>query len=280
MKTVDNPKVFLIAEPVINTEEMLRYLRVVGGEAWYERLFSVRKTKWEEGGGWKSPHIPAAEGLIEFMGRLCYRSWEPGLNANVTKVREDRGEYLLNVLKSGHGSVLEHASFSFVIHNASRVMTAELNRHRAGIAISEQSMRYVRLDDLPFRLPPTLSQKSQCDMASAVKELEEEIGRIIAREITDDMSFAEKKEKTSAIRRLAPMGIGTEIGWTANVRALRHVISMRSAQGAEEEIRIFANDVAEIMQKRCPLLFGDFEPVYGPGRDPGVPAWETPHWKV
>lgn len=268
MRVVDNPKVFLIAEPLIEISGMCEYLREVGGEAWWNRIGS---------GASRFGAVPAAEGLIEFMGRLCYRSWEPGLNKNVTKVREDRGEYLLNVLRSGHGSVLEHASFSFVVHNASRVLTAELCRHRAGIAISEQSLRYVRLDDLSFRLPPTLSPQAQELMGRAVEHLEEVITDLIENEITDDMKFAQKKEITSAIRRIAPLGLATEIGWTANIRAIRHVISMRSASGAEEEIRVFADQVAKIMQQKCPLLFGDFveEPVVG-----GPPAWETPNWKV
>lgn len=272
MKKVDNPEVFLIAEPQINMPQMLSYLKAVGGEAWWDRVGSGMHGL---GGG-----VPAAEGLIEFMGRLCYRSWEPGLNKNVTKIREDRGEYLLNILRTAHGSVLEHATFSFVIHNASRVMTAELNRHRAGIAISEQSLRYVRLDDLSFRLPPTLSKESQRLIQGLVQELEGSIKGIIQHEITDDMPFAEKKEKTSAIRRVAPLGLGTEIGWSANVRAIRHVIEMRSAHGAEEEIRVFANQIAEIMQKKCPLLFGDYEPVFKSGVDDSVPAWETPNRKV
>ena len=52
---------------------------------------------------------------------MCYRSWEPGLNPNVRKVREDQEAYLQNILKQQHGSVLQHASFTFVLHNVSRV---------------------------------------------------------------------------------------------------------------------------------------------------------------
>lgn len=267
MKLVENPEVFLIAEPQIDTGAILDYLAKIGGETWWGMRF-----------GDEVASIPAAEGLIEFAGRLCYKSWEPGLNANVTKIREDRGDYLLNVLRSGHGSVLEHANFSFVVHNASRVLTAELNRHRAGIAISEQSLRYVRLDDLSFRLPPTLSKQGQKHMQATVKYIEAQIKRLVETEITDDMDFAKKKEITSAIRRIAPLGLATEELWTANVRSIRHVISMRSAMGAEEEIRIFADELARLMQVKCPLLFGDFEDTNHTLGAP--PAWVTPHQKV
>src|SRR5262245_24717498 len=111
---------------------MRSYLEAVGGTAWLDRLDGA------DGSG------ESAETLIEFAGRLCYRSWEPGLNPNVRKIRTDRGEYFENLLASGHGSVLEHANFTFVFHHVSRVFTHELVRHRAGSAFSQESLRYVR----------------------------------------------------------------------------------------------------------------------------------------
>ncbi|MFE2749505.1 FAD-dependent thymidylate synthase [Streptomyces scopuliridis] len=61
----------------------------------------------------------------------------PGLNSNITRIRTDQEEHLRNILASAHGSVLEHASFFFILHNASRVVTHELARHRAGTAVSQ-----------------------------------------------------------------------------------------------------------------------------------------------
>jgi len=110
MKRVE-PEVFLVSKPQLDYDEMARYLREVGGESWLERL-----DRGDLDGELNDP-----QNLAEFAGRLCYRSWEPGLNPNVTKVRTDQGEYLSNILASLHGSVLEHVSFSFVLHNVSRV---------------------------------------------------------------------------------------------------------------------------------------------------------------
>ena len=101
------PEVFLVARPAIDYEQMAAYLREVGGENWLERL--------DRG------ELDDAQNLAEFAGKLCYRAWEPGLNPNVSKVRNDHEAYLRNILKSAHGSVLEHASFTFVLHNVSRV---------------------------------------------------------------------------------------------------------------------------------------------------------------
>src|ERR1700747_2972749 len=137
MRSVE-PEVFLVARPKVDYEAMAAYLREVGGERWLER---VDRGQLE------------AQDLAEFAGKMCYRSWEPGLNPNVRKVRDDQEVYLQNILKQAHGSVLEHVSFSFVLHNVSRVFTHEIARHRPGTAISQESLRYVRLDELPFWFP-------------------------------------------------------------------------------------------------------------------------------
>src|SRR5687768_11883267 len=200
-----------------------------------------------------------AELLVELAGRACYRSWEPGLNPNVTRVRTDRGEYLANILSSAHGSVLEHASFTFALHDVSRVFTHELVRHRAGSAFSQESLRYVRLTDVGFRVPPALEPVRE-RVVSIVEQLEE-LQVEAARELGIDdegVPFDVKKEVTSALRRLAPMGLSTSIVWTANVRTLRHVIAMRTAEGAEEELRFVFDLVARVMQREAPLLFQDF----------------------
>src|SRR3954467_3917257 len=126
------PQVFLIARPALDADGLRGYLEAVGGAAWLER---------RTGHG-------AAETLVEFAGRACYRSWEPGLNPNVTRVRTDQREYFENILRSAHGSVLEHASWSFALRDVSRVATHEIVRHRAGAAYSQESLRYVRLVDI------------------------------------------------------------------------------------------------------------------------------------
>ena len=243
------PNVFLIARPAVDLDAMRGYLEDVGGESWLERQI-------DESGG--APN--SAELLVEFCGRACYRSWEPGLNVNVTHVRTDRREYLENILRSAHGSVLEHANFSFALRNCSRVMTHELVRHRAGSAFSQESLRYVRLTDIGFRVPPALEPVRE--RVLAIVEQLEEFQREAAEQLGLDeegVPFHVKKEATSALRRLAPIGLSTDIIWTANVRTLRHVIEMRTDPGAEEELRLVFDTIAGVALREAPLLFQDFQ---------------------
>ncbi len=243
------PSVHLVARPSVDVDGMRNYLESVGGASWLER-------RLEEGGGATAD----AELLVEFGGRMCYRSWEPGLNANVTRIRTEKDEYFANLLRSLHGSVFEHANYSFAFHNVSRVFTHELVRHRAGSAFSQESLRYVRLTDIGFRVPSALEPIRE-EVLTLVEQLEEfQLSAADALGLDDEgVPFSVKKEITSALRRLAPIGLSTDILWTANVRTLRHVIEMRTASGAEEELRVVFDEVARIACEEAPNLFQDFE---------------------
>lgn len=202
--------------------------------------------------------------LVSFYAKLCYKSLTEGKNANVTKIRgiEDN---LKGVIASGHGSVFEHVWLNFVTTDCSRVFTHELVRHRVGTAFSQTSGRYVAIDDIDLVLPPELRFSGSpfaVEKADAVTSVIDELGDNIRigcvklREllITADMPFAEKKRITSAIRRLAPNGQTNEIGWSCNVRALRHLIELRTAGHAEWEIRYVFNEVAQMVFAKWPMM--------------------------
>lgn len=212
---------------------------------------------------------------IALAAKRCYMSYEPNLNPNVTKVRKDYIEYFDNILKSGHGSVLEHTTFSFAIEGVSRVFTAEMNRHRAGWAISEGSLRYIRFDkEIPWWLPTSLEVKesdnnelknkkikSQEIFTKAFEHQEQCYSELLKLWDMDsnDKNFHYKKVVTSCLRRIVGLGVATGGVWTGNVRALRHVMTMRASPAAEEEIFYVFSKIAKKMQEEEPLLFGDFE---------------------
>lgn len=236
------PRVFLVGRSAVVPEGMHDYLKHVG-------------TKW-------LPPVDVRDGdlLAEFMGRLCYRSWEPGLNANVTRIREDSKKYIENILSVKHGSVLEHPVLHLVFANVSRVFTHELVRHRAGMAYSQESLRFVRLDDLGLWLPPEIEHHP--DLVALFEKTFRDLGELqltLAKTVDlDSMPFSEKKKYTSAMRRVAPIGLATTIGVTANARALRHIAQMRSAASAEAEIRLVMDQLIPICQDQWPHMFQDF----------------------
>ncbi len=225
-------------------------------------------------GEWETDAQSDAEMLFEVAGRLCYRSFVPGLNANVTKVREGNNLYLRNIIGSGHGSVLEHAGDTYIFHNVSRVFTHEQVRNRVGLGYSQESLRYVRLDELKTYYPPILAdlppgtwpegmsrndahQWLKIKWESVIGNLEEIQGEMAKFFNLDKLPFDLKKRLTSVMRRLAPIGLATDIMVTANHRAWRHVIQQRTSRHAEEEIRLVYGMVFEEQAKCYPNIYQD-----------------------
>ncbi len=217
--------------------------------------------------------------LVALAAKQCYMAFQPGLNPNVTKVRADMVDYLDNVLKQKHGSVLEHSVFTFGINGCSRVFTGEMNRHRAGVGISERSMRYIRYTDIKFWMPECFREHPDdtaevsrkkwesrvllTDEFESQERLMSNLADVWKEELAPGSSFHNKKVLTSAFRRGIGMGIATGGVWTLNARALRHVIALRTDAGAEEEIVHVCRKIGRIMVEEVPELFGDFQDVNG-----------------
>lgn len=216
-----------------------------------------------------------AANLVRLIGKRCYMAFEVGLNPNISKVREDIKDYIDHILESKHGSVLEHVFFNFAVEGVSRVLTAELNRHRAGVAISEGSMRFIRFEDIPYWLPisiredasdsPELAHKKQTSryiFERAFEQAEQnyaELCKVWADELAPESKFSKKKEITSMIRRPVPIGVATGGVWSFNLRALRHVCTMRADGPAEEEINSLATKLLKHCMRTEIHFFGDFE---------------------
>jgi thymidylate synthase (FAD) len=253
-RLIERPEVFLVGQPSLDWDEIRRYLYKVEDRTDSHAVDWLSRVNKESAG----------EALVELGGRLCYRSWVPGANVNVTKIREDSGEYLGNILKSGHGSVLEHANYSFIFDDVSRVFTHEMVRHRAGVAVSQESMRFVRLTDIPFWFPEWAREdKALMAQSLIVLRMLEGHQQWMAKHFGLDnpnVPFAEKKHKTSFMRRFAPDGVATGMLCTINVRSIRHIIYMRTALGAEEEIRLVMDDVARLALEATPNLMQDYSP--------------------
>lgn len=239
------PQVFLIGESRVVEEGLRKYLTHIGAPAW------------------NSDAPTDSEKLIEVMGRLCYRSFKPGLNPNVTAIREHSKDYLANIFNVRHGSVTEHSVVNFIFADVSRVFTHELVRHRVGVAISQESLRFTRLEELGQWLPTVIREdaraveiftKTFVEMERLQKELAEHFQLD-----SPGVSFQKKKTVTSAMRRVAPLGLATTIGWSANFRTIRWVLELRTDPSAEEEIRLVFGKVGEIVTGRYPYLFSDFK---------------------
>jgi thymidylate synthase (FAD) len=198
------------------------------------------------------------ERLAEFAGRLCYMSQR-------NPASRPTGEYIENIMKQAHGSVLEHANYSVLLEGVSRSLTHELVRHRAGFAYSQLSQRYVDESTANFVVPPAIIGDEELERAwreqteSAQRSYVALVERLMERYAWVQDRVHRRKMAREAARGVLPNSTETKIVVTANVRAWRSMLELRSGEGAELEIRRLAVALIRIMQQEAPRFFGDFE---------------------
>ncbi len=198
------------------------------------------------------------ERLAEFAGRLCYMS-QKNPASRTTR------DYLENIKKQGHGSVLEHANYSLLIEGISRSLTHELGRHRAGFAYSQLSQRYVDESDAAFVIPPAMLG-DEALVAAWTKQIESAqqtyialVDQLMERYKWVDDKVHRRKMAREAARGVLPNSTETKIVVTGNARAWRTMLELRSSEAAELEIRRCAIAVLRVLQAEAPGFFADFE---------------------
>jgi thymidylate synthase (FAD) len=206
---------------------------------------------------WLGEHTDG-ERLAEFAGRLCYMS------QNNPASRPTR-EYLENIKKQGHGSVLEHANYSVLLEGVSRSLTHELVRHRAGFAYSQLSQRYVDESQAAFVVPPAVAGDEALETAwreqieAAQRTYVSLVEQLMDRYRWVDDKVHRRKMAREAARGVLPNSTETKIVVTANARAWRTMLELRSSEGAELEIRRCAVMVLRLLMTEAPGFFSDFE---------------------
>ncbi len=202
------------------------------------------------------------ERLAEFAGRLCYMS-----QANPAS-RETR-EYLENIKRQGHGSVLEHAVYSVLLEGVSRSLTHELVRHRAGFAYSQLSQRYVDESEANFVVPPAiigdeaLETRWREQIESAQNAYVTLVATLMERYDWVENRVQRRKMAREAARGVLPNSTETKIVVTANARAWRTMLELRASEGAEVEIRRLSVILLRLLQAEAPAFFSDFEVYQG-----------------
>lgn len=205
---------------------------------------------------WSSDSDKAGELLPELAGRLCYMSYGKGRKSNAA--------YLENILKSGHGSVLEHSVWNVLITGVSRSFTHELVRHRAGFGYSQLSQRYVDESETEFVEPEAIASDPELH---ALWEESVRTARDAYIALVDGLAakFSHVESKTlrrkmarQAARSVLPNATETKIFVTGNARGWRNFLELRANEHAEVEIRNVANLVFDILVKEAPSVFGDY----------------------
>lgn len=196
----------------------------------------------------QDPTSTHGESLVEFAGRACYQSFHKPNPAT----RSNRDYITRTVFEQGHGSISEHAVATLYLTGVSRACTHEIVRHRH-LSPSQLSQRFVDEGDARFVIPPALRDNDE-----AVAVLREQLHDTLATysELVDTLksSGLSRKQIREAARAVLPNCTETRIVLTGNMRAWRHFIELRTADGADAEIQEVARLVQKQLHKICPTL--------------------------
>lgn len=170
------------------------------------------------------------EGLAGKAAAICYRGKNPGKSLEVA-------------MKGGHHSVLEHAVFTFKVEGVSRVLLAQLTRHRLA-SFSVESQRYCGADQ-ELVVPKSMKRYELTDDIVAVKKAVEALYK-------KALALGVKEEDA---RYMTLQAGQTKLMVTMNVRELLHFFSLRCCARAQWEIRDLAWEMVKQAQKVAPVVF-------------------------
>ncbi|MBN1798109.1 MAG: FAD-dependent thymidylate synthase [Spirochaetales bacterium] len=187
-------------------------------------------------------------------GKVCY---SPHGIKQIQKhlSKEKDGAFLARIIRMGHLSVIEHASFSFMIEGISRACSHQLVRHRIA-SFSQKSQRYVDEKQFDYIIPPSIAAHQD-----AVKTYNQFMEQTMAfyNELVD---HGIPKEDA---RFVLPNATETKIFVSMNGRELLHFFEKRLCQRAQWEIRAAAEQMLDLVKKIAPNMFSTAGPgcVYG-----------------
>ena len=200
-------------------------------------------------------HTLSPEEVVALGARLCYsRARVDDLLERVST--RDQTDFVNRIMGMGHDSVLEHASFTFGIEGVSRVLLAQITRHRLA-SFSVQSQRYVSYEDgFGYIMPPKIAALGEEAQAEFARQMD-----------TMHLWYTQWQERLGTgeggnedARFVLPGACETRMMVTMNVRELRHFFSLRMCSRAQWEIRELATRMHALCMEVAPALFANAGP--------------------
>jgi len=187
-------------------------------------------------------HTPNPVETVAFAAKVCYSSM------NISDIKPQK-HLVSKLIKSGHLSPLEHASFTFAVEGISRACSHQLVRHRLA-SYSQQSQRYVGLYNFKYIIPPSIEKNE--DLKNRYKQFMEST-KDFYNEIAKTTSYEDA-------RFILPNATETKVIVTMNARELLHFFSQRCCNRAQWEIRFLANEMLRLVKEAAFEIFENAGP--------------------
>lgn len=198
-------------------------------------------------------HTPNPEEIVAMAAKLCYSPSDiEGLKEKIEA--KDQKAFVEKLVKMGHMSPIEHASFTFAIEGISRACSHQLVRHRLA-SYSQQSQRYVSEEaGFDYVIPPIIKEDKELKkyFENFMSEAQKAYSHIIER--LNEKGIKGESANQDA-RFVLPNAAETKIIVTMNARELLHFFRMRCCNRAQWEIRQMAEEMLKLVKKTSPVIF-------------------------
>lgn len=189
-------------------------------------------------------HTPDPEKTCVLAAKLCYSP--SNIDELEGKVEgTDHAKFLKKILKLGHHSILEHASFTFGVEGISRTTSHQLVRHRIA-SYSQQSQRYVTNGSEEYVIPPSIGDNPEKRerFTSAMTDIYKLYWELVDEGVPPEDA-----------RYLLPNATATKIIISMNARSLLHFFRLRGCERAQWEIRDMATRMVVLAKEVAPVIF-------------------------
>ena len=198
-------------------------------------------------------YTPNPEETVAMAAKLCYSP--SGITALREKIEaKDQKTFVEKLVKMGHMTPIEHASFTFAIEGISRACSHQLVRHRLA-SYSQQSQRYVsEKAGFDYIIPPSIKQDKalKSEFLSFMEEVQEAYNTMVSK--LNDKGLTGESANQDA-RFLLPNAAETKIMVTMNARELLHFFRQRCCNRAQWEIRRMAEEMLKLAKGTAPTIF-------------------------
>ncbi len=205
--------------------------------------------------------------LVDYMGNdaAIVQAARVSYGRGTRSVRDDRG-LVRYLLRHRHTTPFEMVEVKFLVRLPIYVARQWI-RHRTA-SVNEHSARYSIVPD-EYDLPPPeeIRQQSARNRQGRGEPLGEEtvasfrgdLARISEEAYAAYTRALEAGVARETARLILPVAYYTQWYWKTNLWNLFHFLSLRLDPHAQEEIRLYASELAAIGRKICPIAFEAFD---------------------
>lgn len=197
---------------------------------------------------------------IESAGRVCYKSEDKISNTSAAPFVE-------HLLKSGHFSVVEHASCTVRIV-CDRGVTHEIVRHRLA-SYSQESTRYANYSQNRFGSEITVIRP--CFWGESSPQYQIWYDAMLHAEKAY-LALVEHGVPAQQARSVLPNSLKTEIIISCNMREWRHIFDLRCAPVAHPQMREIMLPLLAELHSHVPVLFDDLHSRFA--QDIAAKSWQ------